>query len=194
MHLRPPRHGQLRYGVNHMKLQPTVFLAALAISAAGWLSAASAGAVLTGAQAFGDWSADSPGTRRLLKPRDQPPPSMEEASANSPSVVAMPRGATLNLPKGFKAEMVASGISNPRAVRVAPNGDIFVADSQVNQLRVYRLGDGAAKPVAEGIFAKGLHLPYGIAFYPPGNDPQWLYVAHPDGVVPFPYRSGDLEA
>ena len=90
--------------------------------------------------------------------------------------------------------MVASGIDNPRVIRVAPNGDLFVADSKANQIRVYRLADGSAKPTSEAIFATGLHQPYGIAFYPPGDNPQWVYVANSDSVVRFPYKSGDLKA
>jgi glucose/arabinose dehydrogenase len=179
-----------------MRAQAAILLAAsaLAIAVTVIIGVASADQVLTGAQAFGDWQADSPGVRRLLKPQDLPAASPEESSANSPGIVKMPADARLNLPQGFKAEMIASGISNPRAVRVAPNGDIFVADSELNQLRVYRLADGTAKPVADGIFAKGLNRPYGIAFYPPGSDPQWLYVANTDGIVRFAYKNGDLEA
>src|ERR1035437_10950151 len=44
------------------------------------------------------------------------------------------------------------------------------------------------------VFAKGLNEPYGIAFYPPGNDPQWVYVGNTDSVVRFPYQNSDLQA
>jgi glucose/arabinose dehydrogenase len=44
------------------------------------------------------------------------------------------------------------------------------------------------------IFASGLKQPYGIAFYPLGPNPRWVYVANSDGVVRFPYKNGDLEA
>ena len=90
--------------------------------------------------------------------------------------------------------MIASGIDNPRVVRVAPNGDLFVADSEANQIRVYRLAEGSAKPAEEAIFAGDLNQPYGIAFYPPGDNPQWVYVANSDSVVRFPYENGDLKA
>jgi glucose/arabinose dehydrogenase len=43
-------------------------------------------------------------------------------------------------------------------------------------------------------FATGLAQPFGLAFYPAGPDPQFLYVANTDSVVRFPYRSGDLRA
>ena len=43
-------------------------------------------------------------------------------------------------------------------------------------------------------FASGLRLPFGIAFYPSGNEPQWIYVASTDLVVRFRYHNGDLRA
>jgi glucose/arabinose dehydrogenase len=150
--------------------------------------------VLKGEEAFGDWHSDRPGVRRLLKVEDQPPPADSESAQNPPDKVEMPEGVRPKLSPGFKAEMVASGIENPRVVRIAPNGDLFVADSKANQVRVYRLVEGSARPAKEAIFATGLHKPYGIAFYPPGPDPQWIYVANDDNIVRFPYRSGDLTA
>ena len=42
------------------------------------------------------------------------------------------------------------------------------------------------------MFAKGFKQPFGIAFYPPGGDPRWLYVANTDSVVRLPYRNGDI--
>ena len=61
-------------------------------------------------------------------------------------------------------------------------------------MRVFRglLADG--KAAWSGVFAKGFSKPFGIAFYPPGADPRWLYVANTDSVVRLPYRSGDLQA
>jgi glucose/arabinose dehydrogenase len=53
--------------------------------------------------------------------------------------------------------------------------------------------DGSA-PAKKSVFASGLKYPFGIAFYPPGPEPQWVYVGETDAVVRFPYRSGDLSA
>ncbi|WP_188394110.1 sorbosone dehydrogenase family protein [Mesorhizobium sp. SARCC-RB16n] len=150
--------------------------------------------VLKGPAAFGDWRADKPGVRRLIKPEDLPRPYVTKSASNSAGLTDRPQDAKPQLPPGFSAELVASGIDNPRVVRVAPNGDLFVADSEANQVRVYRLNEGSAKPAKKGIFAGGLHQPYGIAFYPPGNDPQWVYVANSDSIVRFAYRNGDLKA
>ncbi|MGB3830808.1 MAG: sorbosone dehydrogenase family protein [Mesorhizobium sp.] len=149
--------------------------------------------VLKGKEAFGDWHADRPGIVRLITPPDLPKPAPSQSASNGPDRAKMPKDVKLHLPPGFSAELVASGIRNPRAVRVAPNGDLFVADSRANQLRVYRLAPGSARPAEEGVFATGLHQPYGIAFHP-ADKPQWVYVANSDSVVRFPYRDGDLKA
>jgi glucose/arabinose dehydrogenase len=44
------------------------------------------------------------------------------------------------------------------------------------------------------VFATGLNLPFGIAFYPLGPNPQWIFVGNTDGIVRFPYKNGDLKA
>ena len=108
--------------------------------------------------------------------------------------MARPAGAIPQVPSGFKVELFASGLKAPRALRVAPNGDIFVAETDAGRIRVLRAPDGANKPSETGVFASGLGEPFGLAFYPPGPDPQWLYVAMTTTVVRFPYRSGDLRA
>src|SRR4029077_19229144 len=51
------------------------------------------------------------------------------------------------------------------------------------------------RPDTNEIFTEhDLNRPFGIAFYPPGDEPQFLYVANTDGVIRFPYRNGDLKA
>ncbi|MCA0029198.1 MULTISPECIES: sorbosone dehydrogenase family protein [Mesorhizobium] len=150
--------------------------------------------VLRGPAAFGDWRADKPGVRRLIKPEDLPKPNVAKSASNSAGLAERPADAKPQLPEGFSAELIASGIDNPRVVRTAPNGDLFVADSEANQIRVYRLTEGSAKPAEKSIFAGDLNQPYGIAFYPPGSDPQWVYVANSDSIVRFAYRNGDLKA
>jgi len=149
--------------------------------------------LLKGEAAFGDWRDDRPGVRRLIGPQDLQAPFLTESASNGAGLADRPEGAKPIVAPGFSAEMIASGIDSPRVVRVAPNGDLFVADSRANQIRVYRLTQGSAKPAAEAIFAKGLAQPYGIAFYPQ-DSPQWVYVANSNSVVRFAYRDGDLEA
>lgn len=176
-----------------MRLTATVLLALLAGTMAASAQDGTPGAVLTGKDAFGDWRADRPGVRRMIRPADLPRADPRSSASNSAGRVDMPKDAGPQLPPGFSAKMIASGIRNPRALRIAPNGDLFVADSQANQVRVYRL-DRDGNPVEDKVFATGLRRPYGIAFYPQGDDPQWVYVANSDSVVRFAYRNGDLAA
>ncbi len=145
-----------------------------------------------GRDAYGSWQADKPGTVRLIRPQDLPPPG--PASARVSRVVARPDGAVPQVPAGFQIALFADGLSDPRIIRTAPNGDIFVAETRAGRIRVLRAADGAARPNTNEVFASGLHSPFGIAFFPAGNDPQWIYVANTDSVVRFPYRSGDLRA
>ena len=98
------------------------------------------------------------------------------------------------MPDGFRVDLFASGLDGPRTIRVAPNGDIFVAESGAGRVLVFRAADGATTPSQTSVFADGLGYPYGIAFYPAGSDPQWVYIAETNRVVRLPYRSGDLVA
>ncbi len=86
----------------------------------------------------------------------------------------------------------AGGLSGPRVIRVAPNGDIFVAETRAGRVRIMRAADGAARPSVEQVFADGLDQPFGIAFYPPGPNPRFVYVAEVNRVLRFPWRPGDL--
>src|SRR4029079_7528981 len=97
-------------------------------------------------------------------------------------------------PKGFAVDLVASGLESPSVIRVAPNGDLFVADSEANTIRVYRIPSGSGRLVKSDVYASGLNKPFGIAFYPLGPNPEWVYVANTDGVIRFPYKNGDLKA
>jgi glucose/arabinose dehydrogenase len=150
-------------------------------------------APLTGNAAFGDWRSDKPGVSRLIRPEDLPKPGATPSSANVSHVVARPASAVPQVPAGFKIALFAEGLSGPRQMRVAPNGDIFVAETRAGRLRVLRAADGEAKPAANEIYASGLSAPFGIAFFP-GDDPKWVYVANTGSVVRFPYRAGDLKA
>ena len=164
----------------------------LLVFAAGAPAAAEPG-VLTGKDAFGSWQMDKPGTVRLIRPQDLPEPGATPSRANFPHVVRRPVDALPQVPDGFKVELFAEGLSGPRIIRVAPNGDIFVVETRAGRVRVMCASDGASKPSVNEVFASGLDQPFGIAFFPAAN-PQWIYIANTNSVVRFPYRSGDLKA
>jgi glucose/arabinose dehydrogenase len=168
------------------------FIAAMALAAPDLATAEPT--VLTGKAAFGNWQSDAPGTLRLIRPEDLPKPGATASSANVSRVVPRPDGAMPRVPDGFKIGLFAESLSGPRIIRTAPNGDIFVAETRANRIRVLRPTEDGARPATNQIFADRLNRPFGIAFYPDGADPQWIYIANTDGVVRFPYHNGDLKA
>src|SRR5215471_6138628 len=107
-----------------------------------------------------------------------PPSCATRSASSSPRAFPQPVSAPPRLPPGFQVELFAANLHDPRTVRVAPNGDIFIAESEPGRIRVLRAADGAAKPSSNDVFASGLDQPFGIAFYPSGSDPQWIYVAN----------------
>ncbi len=141
------------------------------------------------------WTTDAPGVRRKITIADLPPPFATESANNGPHVVEQPPGAQLHVPSGFNVQEYASGFRNPRSLHTAPNGDIFVIESEANEIKMLRDTNSDGKPDSNVIFAKeGLKQPFGLAFYPPGLNPNYLYVANTNGVVRFPYRNGDTKA
>ena len=170
------------------------YLATLTIPAGVTLTAAAAPmpAAATATDP-GDWRNAAPGVKHHITLADLPKPYATTSSGNNPQVVKQPANAVLSVPAGFTVKLFAGGLSGPRLLRVAPNGDIFIAETGRNRIRVLRAADGADAPSENQIFADGLDRPFGIAFYP-ADDPQWVYVANNNSVVRFPYRSGDLKA
>src|SRR5215204_2434572 len=134
-------------------------------------SGKSAQKVLTGQGAAGDWTTDAPGVRRKITSADMPKPYQSESARTGPKLVKRSEGALPVVPQGFKVEEFASGLKNPRLIRVAPNGDIFVAESRAHIVRVIRPSKDHSKPEINEIYAAELKRPFGIAFYPNGSDP-----------------------
>lgn len=167
--------------------------------------------------AFVDWNEQKSGAVHKVTVADLPEPNPSEAVENGPFVMPRPDGAMPIAPPGFKVELYAGGdykpaprdpntgkpapvpeantqFREPRLLRTAPNGDIFLSDSHGDKIYVMRgVGpDGKAQQIST--FATSLNLPFGINFYPSGPNPRWVYIGNTDSIVRFPYKSGDLVA
>ena len=164
----------------------------LAFSLASGVALA-AEAVLIGQAAYGDWRTDAPGVRRLIAPNDLPAPFATASAGNPPREAPRTAAVLPKAPPGFVVDLFAEGLATPRVARTAPNGDLFVAESGAGRVRVFRQSNPDSAPES-AIFAEGLARPFGVAFYPPGPDPSFVYVATPGAVVRFPYRSGEMKA
>ena len=174
-----------------MKL--TVVVTAISLSILSFLPAG-AEQTLTGQSAFTDYTQEHPGVRRKVTVADLPQPYATESANNSPAVSPRPDGVWPQAPAGFKVEQFATGLENPRLMRLAPNGDIFLAESSPGNILVIR-GIGAdGKAGQTETFATGQKGAFGINFYPAGPNPQWVYVGNTTSVVRFPYQNGDMKA
>ncbi len=143
---------------------------------------------------FTDYRFEKPGQIRKITLKDLPAPLATSSSGNGPELVPRPENAWPQAPPGFKVEQYATGLDQPRLIRTAPNGDFFVAESHSGEVRVFRGITPEGKAEQAAIFATGLNRPFGINFYPPGPNPQWIYVGNTDSVVRFPYQNGDLKS
>jgi len=150
--------------------------------------------VLTGQSAFTDYSKESPGVCRKLTVADLPAPYATKGVDNGAQMVKRPDGAWPKAPAGFKVDLYTTGLNQPRLIRTAPNGDLFVAVSYSNKIMVFRGVDANGNPKEVSTFADNLSQPFGIAFYPLGPDPKWVYIGNTDSIVRFPYKNGDLKA
>jgi glucose/arabinose dehydrogenase len=176
--------------------------------------AQSQGPVLTGQAAFPDWAGEHPGVRHKITVGDLPQPDPAEAVNNTAHIIARPANAWPVAPPGFKVTLYAGGdttpmqradakqvmtrsggtFTEPRLIMTAPNGDLFLADSGAGEIIVLRgvKPDGKAATIAT--FATGLDHPFGIAFYPLGPDPKFVYIGNATTIQRFAYHNGDLHA
>jgi glucose/arabinose dehydrogenase/cytochrome c551/c552 len=156
-------------------------------------AAAAAPAAARPAARTGSWMENQPGKIHHIKPTDLVAPFATDSAGNSARVQARPNGTLPTVMPGFAVSVFAQDADKPRVALRAPNGDVFLAATGAGAIKVLRSKDGK-KADSAGVFASGLARPYGMAFWPSGANPQYLYVAGVNSVVRIPYRNGDLTA
>lgn len=112
-------------------------------------------------------------------------PFATRSVANNSQIVPRPQGAELKVPEGFSVGIFAEGLSNPRTMAYAPNGDLFVAQSRAGSILVMRGGN----PDQRSEYASGLQGPFGMAF-----QDGYFYVGQTTRIVRFKYQPGDSAA
>lgn len=141
----------------------------------------------------GAWAEDKPGDLHHITVANLAQPFASESAGNGPKVAARPDGALPAVPKGFKVTTFAGDTGKARLALRAPNGDILLADTGKGQIAILRAKNGD-KADSSSVFAGGLSRPYGMALWPSGPNPTYLYVANVNSVVRIPYAVGDLKA
>lgn len=123
-------------------------------------------------------------------PKNLAKPFHSESARRPSKSVPQPENATLRIPKGFKVNVFAEGdFTYPRWMALAPNGDVFVADSRANKIVVLRdkNKDGAAEE--RFVFTDKVDQPFGMAFLN-----GYFYVANTNSIVRFKYKPGQTAA
>ncbi|MFN3652112.1 MAG: PQQ-dependent sugar dehydrogenase [Armatimonadota bacterium] len=151
--------------------------------------------LLAAGAVFAQAEMDYPGRQHYINPAVLPAPFATPSAGNGPILVPRPEGELPDVPAGFRVNVFAEnlgGNNSPRRLAVAPNGDVFVADSGGDRVLALRDqdGDGVAETMA--VFAdrrQKLSRPFGLAFRG-----KWLYVANSTSVVRLPYQAGRLSA
>ena len=175
-----------------MRMNKSIVIGAAAIGMA--FGNANPTNVLTGDKAFASYTNVRPGVWRHSTVNDLPKPNPAGSGRNAAMVVPRPESAWPKAPAGFKVELYATGLLNPRLIRRAPNGDLFVAETNgKGAITIFRGITADGKPKQTSTFVEGLNSPFGIAFYPPGPNPTHIYIGMTTSVVRFPYKNGDLK-
>ncbi len=132
---------------------------------------------------------DNFGHHQIL-PSQLPPPHVTHSATNPPRVASRPADAKLRTPPGFQVTTWAEGgFEEPRWLALAPNGDLFLADSRAGRIIVLRDAKNSGNATERFTFAEGLNLPFGMAFWK-----DYLYVGDTNAVLRFHYRPGQTKA
>ena len=120
---------------------------------------------------------------------DLPEPYATESASKPPKVVSIPKEPILQVPAGFRVNVFASNLNRPRWMALTPEGDVVVAESYDNRLRLLQDRDENGVAETSRIFAdeaNRINQPLGMAF-----TSDSFYVANTDNVLRFDYQLGE---
>ncbi len=140
-----------------------------------------------------NWRLDAPGRQYRISANSLPRPFATASTRNSSSVVAKPSGASLSVPAGFHVDTFIASLTGPRKMLVAANGDILVTEMRAGRVTVLHPSPDGSHAAGTNVYLQGLKLPFGLAFYPSAQNPQWLYVAETNRVTRYAYQVGDVK-
>lgn len=125
----------------------------------------------------------------VIGPLVLPQPYATESVTNQNSMKDWPEDTLPLAPEGFTVTKFADGFKNPRWTYIAPNGDMFVCESNTrgsaDLITLLRDKDGDGKPEVRETFLEDLNQPFGMLVI--GNN---FYVANTDGLYKYPYKEG----
>ena len=108
---------------------------------------------------FTDFRYEKPATFARLRCRTCPPLMHRSLLQIARRSLRVPPMCGRKAPAGFKVDLYATGLDNPRTIRTAPNGDFFVAESEAGEIKIFRGITADGKPQQVQAFATGLKRP-----------------------------------
>jgi glucose/arabinose dehydrogenase len=111
-----------------------------------------------------------------------PVPFTTKSAGNGPEKTKPPAGFLPTVPPGFRLNVFATDFKHPRWLTVAPNGDIFLADTGAGEIVVMRDPQHTGGAQGREVFVSGMKRPFGIAFHE-----NYVYVGNTNEVVRFAY-------
>jgi len=135
--------------------------------------------------------ADNGGTtvQTAVGPLELPAPYATESVTNGSQVVGWPENIVPKAPQGFTVTRFADGLKHPRWTYVAPNNDIFVAESDTknsaNRITLLRDTNRDGKIDERYIFKEDLNQNFGMLVLN-----GYFYIANTDGLYRYPYTEG----
>ena len=135
---------------------------------------------------------DSVTVMTTVGPLKLPPPYATESVTFRHLMADWPENQLPKVPAGFKVERLTSDLKNPRTSYIAPNGDIFVTESNTfnsaDRITILRDADKNGSYEVREVFAENLKLPFGTLIIK-----DQFYVALSDGLYVYPYKKGNLK-
>jgi len=111
-----------------------------------------------------------------------PPAFATESAGNGPERVKPPAGFLPAVPQGFRVNLFAKDFKRPRWLTVAPNGDIFLADTGAGEIIVLRDPQNTGGAQEREVFSDGMKRPFGIAFHE-----SYVYIGNTNELLRFRY-------
>jgi len=111
-----------------------------------------------------------------------PPPFATESAGNGPERVKPPAGFLPTVPQGFRVNLFAKDFKRPRWLTIAPNGDIFLADTGAGEIIVLRDPQKTGGAQEREVFSDGMKRPFGIAFHE-----NYVYIGNTNELLRFRY-------
>ena len=119
-------------------------------------------------------------------------PFSTESVTKESKIIGWPENVKPKAPEGFYVTKFADSLKHPRWTYIAPNNDIFVAESNTknsaNQITLLRDKDQDGVVDGRYVFKEGLNQNFGMLVIG-----DYFYIANTGGLFRYPYKAGQTK-